>query len=196
MDKKELHAYIGKQIRKLRKRNNWTLHQLAAKVGVGHSSIANYEKGYRSPKHDTLVLLADTFGISIDDFFPQVLDNRDCEAISKVDERPLEQSDEHVKKTIKLGVNTNRMLGEINAVYGALQESRQEKVYSYVQKQLEQQDNLPEPEQDLLDLFGKLNDEGQRKLQEHAELLVASRAYVKGKKTDSEQFGEFSQELA
>ena len=54
---------------------------------------------------------------------------------------------------------------------------------------------LSKSQQDLLDSFDKLNDEGQKELQKLADLLVASRAY-EDKKTDSEEFGEFSQELA
>ena len=56
--------------------------------------------------------------------------------------------------------------------------------------------SLPETVKKIVDSFNELNDEGQKKLQEHADVLVASRLYARGKKTDSEEFGEFSQELA
>ena len=70
MNSKELAEFIGGQIKKHRLDNGWTLEQVAKKVGTNRSTISNYETGYRSPRHDTLVVLPRMFNISIDDLFP------------------------------------------------------------------------------------------------------------------------------
>lgn len=70
MNEKELAMYIGHQIKLFRTSIGLTQKELAEKLGMGHTTIANYEKGFRSPKKDTLFDLADVFGVSIDDLFP------------------------------------------------------------------------------------------------------------------------------
>lgn len=70
MEKEQLAIYIGDKIKHYRKKVGLTQAELAAKIKMGHTTIANYEKGFRSPKKDTLFDLADVFGVSIDDFFP------------------------------------------------------------------------------------------------------------------------------
>ncbi|HFU4464097.1 TPA: XRE family transcriptional regulator [Streptococcus suis] len=71
MNEKELAIYIGQRIKDLRLSRNMTQKELAKRIGMGDTTIANYEKGFRSPKKDTLFDLADVFGVSIDDLFPQ-----------------------------------------------------------------------------------------------------------------------------
>ncbi|CYU91096.1 putative phage repressor [Streptococcus suis] len=71
MNEKELAIYIGQRIKDFRLSRNMTQKELAKRIGMGDTTIANYEKGFRSPKKDTLFDLADVFGVSIDDLFPQ-----------------------------------------------------------------------------------------------------------------------------
>ncbi|RRN51696.1 XRE family transcriptional regulator [Streptococcus suis] len=71
MNEKELATYIGQRIKDFRLSRNMTQKELAKRIGMGDTTIANYEKGFRSPKKDTLFDLADVFGVSIDDLFPQ-----------------------------------------------------------------------------------------------------------------------------
>ncbi|AUA18727.1 S24 family peptidase [Streptococcus suis] len=71
MNEKELARYIGQRIKEYRTQINLTQKELAEKLGMGHTTVANYEKGFRSPKKDTLFDLADVFGVSIDDLFPE-----------------------------------------------------------------------------------------------------------------------------
>lgn len=72
MDSSELALFIGQQIKLHRKRNGWSQVELAKILGVGKSTIANYEKGYRSPRQNTIFQLADVFNVSVDDLFPAI----------------------------------------------------------------------------------------------------------------------------
>jgi phage repressor protein C with HTH and peptisase S24 domain len=68
----DLAKYAGNVIRKLREDRKWTQTDLAEKVGIGKSAIANYEAGTRAPKQDILFSLANLFGVSINNFFPPI----------------------------------------------------------------------------------------------------------------------------
>ena len=75
MTDQELAIYIGAKIKEFRLKRNLTQKELAKIVNVGDTTIANYEKGFRSPKKDTMFDLANAFNISIDDLFPPVQKN-------------------------------------------------------------------------------------------------------------------------
>ena len=70
MNDKELAIYIGQKIKEYRQIKKFTQKELATIVGIGDSSIANYEKGIRTPKKKVLFKLANAFNITIDDLFP------------------------------------------------------------------------------------------------------------------------------
>ena len=72
MTDKELAIYIGSKIKEFRLKRNLTQKELAKLVNVGDTTIANYEKGFRSPKKDTMFDLANAFNVSIDDLFPPI----------------------------------------------------------------------------------------------------------------------------
>lgn len=61
---------MANRIKELRKSKNLTLKQLSAKTGISVSSLSAYEKnagekGYRSPKIDKWIQLANFFGVSV-----------------------------------------------------------------------------------------------------------------------------------
>ena len=60
---------LGKKIRQLRYKAGLTQEQLADKLGIGPQSISKWENAASMPDITTLPLLAETFGISIDDLF-------------------------------------------------------------------------------------------------------------------------------
>ena len=72
MDKEQIAGVIGEKIKQYRLENGWTQQELGSKIGISKNAIGNYEKGIRSPKKDTMFDLANAFGISIDDLFPQI----------------------------------------------------------------------------------------------------------------------------
>ena len=75
MNKEEIAINIGENIKQYRLQNGWTQQELGAKIGISKNAIGNYEKGFRSPKKDTMFDLANAFNISIDDLFPPVQKN-------------------------------------------------------------------------------------------------------------------------
>lgn len=58
--------YFGEKLKKLRKEKNFSQIDLANKVGVTRSSIANYETGRNYPANDILTRFATLFNVSID----------------------------------------------------------------------------------------------------------------------------------
>ena len=111
MTDKELAIYIGAKIKEFRLKRNLTQKELAKLVSVGDTTIANYEKGFRSPKKDTMFDLANAFNISIDDLFP-----------------PIQNSSSS---------NTS----QIQSIYDELNPPRQVKVLNYAKMQLNEQEN-------------------------------------------------------
>ena len=116
MDSSELALFIGQQIKLHRKRNGWSQVELAKILGVGKSTIANYEKGYRSPRQNTIFQLADVFNISVDDLFPainaetpttspvqaiydQLTPPRQAKALTYLEKQLMEQNEEKAKKS-------------------------------------------------------------------------------------------------
>lgn len=114
MDSSELALFIGQQIKLHRKRNGWSQVELAKILGVGKSTIANYEKGYRSPRQNTIFQLADVFNVSVDDLFPainsetptaspvqaiydQLTPPRQAKALTYLEKQLLEQNEEKTK---------------------------------------------------------------------------------------------------
>lgn len=114
MNKEEIAIVIGENIKRYRLQNGWTQQELGAKIGISKNAIGNYEKGFRSPKKDTMFDLANAFNISIDDLFP-----------------PIQNSSSS---------NTS----QIQSIYDKLTPPRQNKVLTYAEKQLNEQKNEEE----------------------------------------------------
>ncbi len=88
MTDEELAIYIGNKIKEYRKLKGLTQKELAKAVGMGDTTIANYEKGLRTPKKNTLFKLANAFDISIDDLFPPIESAKPKQNITKVNFDP------------------------------------------------------------------------------------------------------------
>lgn len=84
MDKEEIAKFIGNKIKEYRKQNNWTQTELGKKIGIGKNAIGNYERGFRSPKKDTMYALANAFDISIDDLFPPIESAKPKQNVTKI----------------------------------------------------------------------------------------------------------------
>ena len=57
---------LSLQIKALRHRNGWSQAELAGRLHVSSSAIGMYEQGRREPSVDTLIALAQVFGVSLD----------------------------------------------------------------------------------------------------------------------------------
>ncbi len=57
---------LGKKIKSLRKKSNYTQAELARQIGVAKSTIAAYENDSRQPSYDVLIKLADIFNVTTD----------------------------------------------------------------------------------------------------------------------------------
>lgn len=69
----DIAKYAGTKIKYFREQRQWTQTDLAKKVNIGKTAVANYEAGSRSPKQDTLFALSKVFGVSINEFFPETV---------------------------------------------------------------------------------------------------------------------------
>ncbi|MBZ0266233.1 helix-turn-helix transcriptional regulator [bacterium] len=57
---------IGRRIRSIRILKNWTQKELADIIGIRPDSIRSYEAGRSVPKLDSLLLLSQTFSVSME----------------------------------------------------------------------------------------------------------------------------------
>lgn len=57
---------FGDRVQSLRKAHDMSQSELAEHIGVSQSNISAYESGKQEPKMSQLILLARTFGVSID----------------------------------------------------------------------------------------------------------------------------------
>lgn len=67
---------LGKKIKQLRFKAGLTQEQLAEKLGVGAQSVSKWENAVAMPDITTLPLLAEIFGVSIDDLFDLTTEQR------------------------------------------------------------------------------------------------------------------------
>lgn len=57
---------IGERVHWIRKQKNWSMHQLAERIGTTHSYISQLEHGQIRPGIDAVIRLAEALGVSID----------------------------------------------------------------------------------------------------------------------------------
>lgn len=57
---------LGEKIRRLRKEKDWSQTQLGQKLGLHPKHISRYENNVHNPPIETLVRIAELFGISVD----------------------------------------------------------------------------------------------------------------------------------
>lgn len=118
MDKEEIAVFIGEKIKYYRKLNNWTQEELGRKIGIGKNAVGNYERGFRSPKKDTVFALANAFDISIDDLFPPIdKTTTSTEAPKTVSDEVLRLDRDLYKDNHKSWINYgNKLLDKQNTV--------------------------------------------------------------------------------
>lgn len=60
---------IGERLRELRKRENKTIAEVAAALGIAPSTLTAYELGGRTPRDDTKVKIANYYDKSVEMIF-------------------------------------------------------------------------------------------------------------------------------
>ena len=60
---------IGANIARLRKEKNMTQDQLANLMGISFQAVSKWENGLSSPDVSSFPMLADVFGVTIDELF-------------------------------------------------------------------------------------------------------------------------------
>ncbi|WP_247929334.1 helix-turn-helix domain-containing protein [Streptococcus mitis] len=108
-----LAQHVGEKIKFLRKENGWTQSVLAEKMSTSKQTISKYEKGIIKVNQDTIFRLADIFGVSIDSFFPPIVEEtattspvqaiydqltppRQAKALTYLEKQLLEQKNENI----------------------------------------------------------------------------------------------------
>jgi len=96
---------IGERLRKLRKANHLTQEQVAAYLKVAKSTVSQYENNVNEPDIDTIVRLADWYGVTLDhllgrEFYP--LPSAAQEAAPLLRERLTEDELEYLQDSLEL----------------------------------------------------------------------------------------------
>ena len=60
---------LGKKLKELRNRKKLSIAEVSRAVGVKQSAISNFETGYRIPRDETKIKLANLYGVSPIIFF-------------------------------------------------------------------------------------------------------------------------------
>lgn len=58
---------VGKRLRDLR--GNKTIREVSEATGIGLTALSNYETGYRIPRDETKAVLADYYGVNLEELF-------------------------------------------------------------------------------------------------------------------------------
>ena len=80
---------LGKKIRELRKEKDVSQTTLGKHLGVGKTTISNYETGYSTPDNEVLIKLAKYFNVSVD----YLLGNSETKNPYKEEEHELSDDD-------------------------------------------------------------------------------------------------------
>ena len=114
---------LGKKIRQLRFRAGLTQEQLAEKLGIGGQSVSKWENAVAMPDITMLPLLAEVFGVSIDDLFDLTGEqrlNRIENSLDITEELPQDlfrEYEDFLKEQIESGQNRQRAASLIAYLY-------------------------------------------------------------------------------
>ncbi len=80
---------FGAILKEIRKAHHMSQKELGKRLGVGQTTIANYEKDIRFPNQESLMIMADVFDVSVD----QLLGRQELKINSEgIDEIQLKQT--------------------------------------------------------------------------------------------------------
>ena len=112
-----------KKLFELRKKENFTQSQMAKILNVSQQAYARYEKGEREPDFDTLIRIADYFGVSIDYLLGRTNEKETTPANSVIEHRTFDIKDDEKALIITLRRSGNGS-AYIRAILTMLGETR------------------------------------------------------------------------
>ncbi len=128
---------LGNKIRQLRLKAKLTQEQLAEKVGVGAQAVSKWENAAAMPDITLLPMLAETFGVTIDDLFDLTAEQRLSRIENRLDiesELPRDvfrEYEEFLKARLADGRDRQRVLELIAYLYWHRMNADAEKVRQY-----------------------------------------------------------------
>lgn len=128
---------LGKKIKQLRFKAGLTQEQLAEKLGIGAQSVSKWENAVAMPDITTLPMLAEIFGVTIDDMFDLTNDQRFNRIENRMDiEEDLPQDvfleyEEFLKSQLSVEANRKRATELIAYLYWHKMDSYARKVRRY-----------------------------------------------------------------
>lgn len=131
---------LGKKIRQLRFKAGLTQEQLAEKLGIGAQAVSKWENAVAMPDITTLPLLAEVFGVSIDDLFDLTVEQRLNRVENRLDiEKELPQDvfreyEDFLKIQLKNEAHSKRALELIAYLYWHRMNADGEKVGRYARE--------------------------------------------------------------
>ena len=118
---------IGERIKHLRKQQNMTQKEFGEKIGIGLTTVSNYEVGYSQPDNETLTKISKLFNVSIDYLLgntsltnpKEYLENILCKYNLAEDEYDLVVSNILENNTIDLSIlnSSNETMNKIQKAY-------------------------------------------------------------------------------
>ncbi|HFI0935175.1 TPA: S24 family peptidase [Streptococcus suis] len=127
MNDKELSIYVGQKIKDFRLSRNMTQKELAERIGMGDTTIVNYEKGIRTPKKNTLFKISEVLKTSIDDFFPPITTTAPNSLIEQISDKVVQLTEPNQKNVLRYSSelldkqntveNSKNTVSELQATY-------------------------------------------------------------------------------
>ena len=68
MNKDKYYLWVGKELKKYRKKNKLTLTEVASRIGVTFKQVQNYENGVSRIAFPTIIELCQLYGIDVKEF--------------------------------------------------------------------------------------------------------------------------------
>ena len=138
----EIKMELGKKIKQLRFKAGLTQEQLAEKLGIGAQSVSKWENAVSMPDITALPLLAEIFGVSIDELFDLTkeqklrrIENRmDCEAELPAD--VFRDYEEFLKERLAEGGERGRILSLLGHLYHHRMEADARRVSAYARESI------------------------------------------------------------
>lgn len=122
---------FGSQLKKLRKANQATQKDLAQKLGLAQTTIANYENGSRFPNQEILVKLANHFDVSLDYLVKNEIKELETIDKSKKELKTLIKKDPHFQEN-----------EEARRLFLFLLDQAKSKAQQYILAQVQNQDDF------------------------------------------------------